>query len=247
MTKETACKHPGLTRRISSLRQTALFSNLSDAQLVRIAMVAQERSLGRNEILFLEGSPADHLFVVVTGAIRAYRINKKGREQVIHVEHPGATLAEIPVFDDGPYPATAAAEEQSVVLAVAKNDFRKLCMEDPAVLWSALKILASRLRRHAELVNSLSLQEVHSRLARLLLSEARSGGQRIDSGIRFEVKLSNQQLAARIGSVREVVSRSLNRFAAEGMIRIEERSHHGRGYRLLLTDESNLERCAELN
>lgn len=246
MTINKPGKNAHLARRVSALRQTALFASLSDEQLAEVALVSHEQSLERNEILFIEGSPAEHLFVVVTGAIRAYRINKRGREQIIHVERAGATLAEVPVFDDGPYPATAASEESSIVLIIGKNDFKELCLREPAVLWSALKILAGRLRRHAELVNALSLQEVSSRLALLLLREARSTGHRIGEEIRFELKLSNQQLAARIGSVREVVSRTLNRFVAEGMIKIEKRSHNGMGYHLLLTNEGALRRCAEL-
>jgi len=225
---------------VSALRKTALFSSLSEEQLAQVAAVAHERSLERNEILFLEGATAEHLFVVVTGAIRAYRMNKKGREQIIHVERLGATLAEIPMFDDGPYPATAASEEPSIVLAIGKKDFKELCLREPHVLWSSLKVLAGRLRRHAELVNSLSLQEVRSRLAHLLLSEARTTGERTGAGIQFEIKLSNQQLASRIGSVREVVSRTLNRFVEDGTIRIERRSHNGMGYRFLLINEHAL-------
>jgi CRP-like cAMP-binding protein len=235
-----------LARKAIALRQTALFSSLSDEQLAQVALVAHERPLEPNEILFLEGAPAEHLFVVMTGVIRAYRMNKRGREQIIHVERAGATLAEIPVFDDGPYPASAASEEASIVLSIGKSDFKELCLKEPAVLWSALKILAGQLRRHAELVNSLSLQEVSSRLARLLLNEVRATGERSGAGVRFEVKLSNQQLAARIGSVREVVSRTLNRFAADGIIKIEKRSHNGMGYRFLLIKEYALKRCADL-
>lgn len=239
-------KSARLIKRSTALRQSNLFSSLSDEHLAQVALVAHERCLERNEILFLEGAPAEHLFVVVTGAIRAYRINKKGREQIIHVERAGATLAEVPMFDDGPYPATAAAEEQSIVLAIGREDFKELCLREPLVTYSALKIISARLRRHVELVSALSLQEVSSRLARLLLDEARATGQCSGTEIRFEVKLTNQQLAARIGSVREVVSRILNRFAAEGVIKVEKRLHDGMGYRFLLTDVNVLQRRAGL-
>jgi CRP/FNR family transcriptional regulator len=102
-----------------------------------------------------------------------------GREQVIHVERAGATIAELPVFDEGAYPSTAAAEEDTTVLFIDKHDVRQLCLEHPKITLAALKVLAGRLRRCAELVEALSLREVGQRLARFLLAEARRSGQNV--------------------------------------------------------------------
>ncbi len=184
-------------------------------------------------MLFLAGEPARGLFVIVSGSIRAFRVNAKGREQTIHVETAGATLAEVPVFDDGNYPATAVAEELSEVLFLSKADVQQFFIANPAIALNALRVMAGRLRRHAELVDSLALKDVGQRLARLLLAEARSQGIR-------NLDLSHQQLAARVGSVREVVSRTLARLAQNGLIQTDTRS---RGITIL--DEQALERFAE--
>ena len=209
--------------KILAIGRTLLFSGLAPEQLEELASHASERRLSKGEVLFVAGEEAHGLFVVVQGAIRAFR-GSGGREQVIHVEHAGATIAEMAVFDDGPYPATAAADEDSTVLFIGKHDFHQFLLDHPHVALSALKLLSRRLRRHAELVESLSLREVGQRLARYLLSEARDSGFRSERGLRLDLVLSNQQIAARVGTVREVVSRALSRMQQEGLVEIDGRS-----------------------
>jgi CRP/FNR family transcriptional regulator len=209
--------------KIAALKQTALFAELDEADLRALAERASEHRLARDEILFVAGDEAIGLYVVVEGAVRAFRESLEGREQVIHVERAGATIAEIPVFDDGPYPSTVAADEETTLLFIDKRDVKRLCIEHPQIALKALKLLAGRLRRCAELVEQLSLHEVDQRLARLLLAEARMRGVRSASGIRFDLALTNQQIAARIGTVREVVSRALTRLQQNGLIAVEGR------------------------
>jgi CRP-like cAMP-binding protein len=161
--------------------------------------------------------------VSVAGAVRAFRESPDGREQVIHVERVGATVAEVPVFDDGRFPSTVAAEEETTALFIDKRDVQRLCFAHPEIALAALKVLAGRLRRCAELVEALSLREVGQRLARYLLAEARAKGARTSAGLSVRLDQTNQQLAARIGSVREVVSRAFTRLQHDGLINIEAR------------------------
>jgi CRP/FNR family transcriptional regulator len=100
---------------------------------------------------------------------------------------------------------------------------RRLCLEHPQIAVAALRLLAGRLRRCAALVEDLSLHEVDQRLAKFLSSEAQTRGVRTGAGILLEMPLTNQQVAARIGSVREVVSRALARLQKNGLIRVEGR------------------------
>ncbi len=219
--------------KLTALRRTALFGELSEAELRALAERAVERRLARDQVLFVAGEEARGLFVIVEGAVRAYREGVDGREQVIHVERAGATIAEVPVFDDRPYPSTAAAEEETLLLFIDKCDVRRLCLEYPQIALAALKLLAGRLRRCAELVEALSLQEVDQRLARWLLAEARSRGRRTVTGIELQLVLTNQQIAARIGTVREVVSRALARLGQHGLISMQ-------GRRVMILDEEAL-------
>jgi CRP-like cAMP-binding protein len=231
VTYELPCKKRGPSRsyssmatdKIAALRVTVLFGSLRDEELRALASRCTERKLSRDEILFIAGEEARGLYVVVSGAVRAFRAGADGREQVIHTERAGAILADVPVFDDGTYPATAVADEDSVVLFIAKGDVRAVCLEHPTISLAALKMMAGRLRRHAELVEALSLREVGQRIARLLLTEAESRGKRSTRGITFDLIMNNGQIAARVGSVREVVSRALARLQQDGLILLENR------------------------
>lgn len=226
------------TDKIAALRRTTLFGELNETELRALAERAVERRLNRNEVLFFAGDEAAGLFVIVQGALRAFREGVDGREQVIHVEHAGATIAELPVFDDKPYPSTVAAEEESTVLFLSKREVKSLCLAHPEIALAGLKLLAGRLRRCAELVEALSLREVDQRLARWLLTEARARGKRTGDELELDLVLTNQQIAARIGSVREVVSRALARLQQNGLISVE-------GRRVLIQQETTLSIFAE--
>jgi len=231
--KSSDPEHLTIAQKAVALARSHLFKGLPPAVLESLAHLAKFRLLDRGEVLFLAGEPARGLFIIVSGSIRAFRVNAKGREQTIHVEGAGASLAEVPVFDDGNYPATAVGEEPSGILFLDKTDFKRFLVVNPAVALNALRVMAGRLRRHAELAESLTLKDVGQRLARLLLAEAR-----LQQGPYLD--FSNQQLAARIGSVREVVSRTLGRLAHDGLIDIDART---RGITIL--DQQALERFAE--
>lgn len=205
------------------MRRTALFAGLEEAALRKLAERAQERHLAPDELLFAAGDEARGLYVIVDGSLRAFRMSSDGREQVLQVEHAGATFAEVPTFDDGPYPSNVAAEEDSTVLFISKRDVRQLCLEHPQIALAALRVLASRLRRCTFLVEGLSLQEVSQRLAHFLVTEAHERGVSEGSGIRIDLKLTNQQIAARVGTVREVVSRAIARLRREGLIVVKGR------------------------
>jgi CRP-like cAMP-binding protein len=209
--------------KIAALKRTVLFKELDDTTLNLVAEYAVPRHYRKDETLFLAGEEAHGLFVIVNGSVRAFRESVDGREQVIHVERAGATVAEVPVFDDGPYPSTVAAEEDTDTLFLDKSDVRQLCLQHPAIPMAAIRVLASRLRHCAELVEALSLKEVGQRVARFLVSEARSHGEPTNDGICLTLTQTNQQIAARVGSVREVISRALSRLQNDGLIILEDR------------------------
>jgi CRP/FNR family transcriptional regulator len=222
----------------AALKRSPLFAELDDNTIRVLSERAIERQFKKDEVLFIAGEEARGLYVIVEGAVRAFRASLDGREQVIHVERAGATIAELPVFDDGAYPSTAAAEEDTTVLFIDKQDVRRLCLEHPQIPLAALKVLAARLRRCAELVEALSLREVGQRLARFLVSEAQRHGTRTDNGTLMNLNQTNQQIATRIGSVREVVSRAFTRLQQDGLIVVEGRN-------LIILDEVALAAFAD--
>lgn len=225
--------------RIEALRATQLFGNASAEALKLLATHAIERRLHQGEILFVGGETARGLYVAVSGALRAFRESEEGREQTIHVERAGATFAEVPVFDNGPFPSTVMAEEESVVLFLAKEDVQRFLLLNPEAALAALGVLAGRLRKVTLLLEQLSLQDVTQRLATMLVEEAASRGT-VGDGASFSLRDPHQRIAARLGSVREVITRILHRFANEQLIAIH-------GHRITILDASGLRAKAKMD
>jgi len=203
--------------KIEALKKTEMFGNLAPKELNGVAEICLEYRLKKGEILFTAGEEPRGLYVIVAGSLRAFRANEDGREQTIHVEKAGTTIAEVPVFDDKPYPSTVTAEEPSEVLFISKADIKKLCLKYPTIALSALKLLAARLRKTAALVESLSLREVDQRLAAYLMAEFK------EKKIKKITVPPHAILASRLGSVREVVSRSFAKLEQEGLITLDKK------------------------
>lgn len=227
-----------IERRIEILAKSALFQNLPTNALAEIAARGTERKLQQGQILFNANEPADGMYVVLSGSVRAFRENMDGREQTIHVERVGGTLAEVSVFDGGPYPSTTMAEEDSELLLLAKEDVRRFMLAHPEVALTALAIMAKKLRMVASLAEQLALKDVSQRLAMLLLEEAQRKNPKLQDGNSFSLALSHTQLASRLGSVREVVSRSLQKLVQQEVLAIH-------GHRIVILDLETLHRLTE--
>jgi CRP/FNR family cyclic AMP-dependent transcriptional regulator len=136
---------------------------------------------------------------------------------------PGSSVAELPVFDGGNYPASVAAVDEATLLFVSKKDFHELCLTHPQVSLKVLRVVGARLRRLVGIIEELSFTTVWHRLAAFLVRLANREGMRMGSGIAVTLPDNNQEIASQIGTVRELVSRNLSRLQAEGLIEIDGR------------------------
>lgn len=207
----------------SILAKAPLFADLNDAELNFLARRMLTRRFATGELIFGEGDPCLGLFVIDTGSVKIFKSSAGGREQVLAIDGPGDSIAEVPVFDGGPYPASALALKDSVLLFISKADFRAVCLECPEVTLKVLRFVGRRLRSLVNIIEELSFTTVRSRMAALLLRLARTG-KLGPEGVEFLLPASNQELAAQIGTVRELVSRNLSRLQAAGIIRVEGRT-----------------------
>lgn len=206
-----------------TLARAPLFSGLAENEMAFIARRAIARHYSPGELLFQEGDPCQGLYIVESGSVRIFKTSPAGREQVLALEGPGGSIAELPVFDDGKYPASASAAEDSRVVFVSKQDFRALCLEHPQVALKVLKVVGGRLRRLVGIIEELSFTTVRHRVAAMLLNLAKRDGRPSAKGVEFTLPATHQEVAAMIGTVRELVSRNLSRLQAEGIIRMEGR------------------------
>lgn len=207
----------------SVLRKTPLFASLTEKELQALAARTIRRRFQRGELLFGEGDPCTGLFLVASGKIRIFKLSPSGREQVLAIEGPGSSFAELPVFDGGNYPAAASASEDAEVLFVSRKDFQNFCREHPEVGLKVIAVVGSRLRRLVGIIEELSFTTVRQRLIALILRLAQASGSPSREGVRVELTMSHQDLAAELGTVRELVSRNLSRLQAEGFLDVDGR------------------------
>ena len=205
------------------LKATPLFAALDDSEVSSLAERCGIRPFSPSEILFSEGEPCKGLYIVVSGRVRIFKMSPNGREQVLTVEGPGASVAELPVFDGGNYPASGSAIERTEVLFISRADLRAICLEKPEVSLKMLEVVGKRLRRLVGIIEELSFATVRHRLISWLLRQANAEGRPGERGTVFSLNASHQELAAQIGTVRELVSRNLARLQAQSFIDVNGR------------------------
>ncbi len=208
---------------VETLRRVPFFASLDHEELRGLASHCQIERFARAELLFSEGDPCEGLYVVQAGIIKLFKVADNGREQVLVTERAGSTVGELALFDGGPFAASAAAVEDSTLLYLPKREFLDLCRRNSAVAFAVIRALAWRFRYLTSLVEELSLKEVSHRLARFLRDRAALAGVRTRRGVEFPLEETNQQIAAEIGTVRDLVSRNLRRFVDRGIIKMERR------------------------
>jgi CRP/FNR family transcriptional regulator len=208
---------------IGTLRRLPLFTDLTEAELALIAKGVTVRHIDAGAIVFNEGDSCSELLVVSEGSVKLLKTASNGRQQLLSVERAGNSLSEISALDGQPYPATAETITPTILLRLSADHFRTICLEHPSVALKVMKALAHRVRRMGSLVEELSFATVRSRLAAYLLRLAREDGRQTPQGIECQLSENNEELAARLGTVRELVSRNLGRLHNQGLIHMSRR------------------------
>jgi CRP-like cAMP-binding protein len=201
----------------AALRRVPFLKELDARSLSDLAVASHVVTTAKGEDVFQEGERCRGMFLLLTGSVKVYRAAASGREQIIAIESPGAVIAELPLLDGEAYPASCAAIEDSRLLLVPREAFEEMLRRKPELALGVVRVLGGRLRHLVALVDELSLLEVPQRLAKYILevSERR--------GTEFTLSLSNQEIANRLGTVREIVSRNLHRLEQQGAISIDGR------------------------
>jgi CRP/FNR family transcriptional regulator len=209
---------------VGTLRRVPLFNELSESELTFLAHRLSVAQYKGGEIVFSEGERGGDLLIVMQGSVRVVKIAASGRQQLLTVERFGSSLGEVSVFDGGGYSTTAIAVEPCALLRLKGNEFRSLCLAHPEVAVKVIRVLGHRLRQMRQLVEDLSFAPVRARLIAYLLSLAADRGVRGDAGVQIRLDENNEELAGRLGTVRELISRNLGRLHGDGLIVMSRRS-----------------------
>lgn len=216
-----------MSSRIDFLRSVPYFTDLSEEEITRIDKALVERSFTKGQILFLDEEPCQGLYLVVAGQVRIFKTSPEGREIVMRVTHPGDSFNDAPAFDGGPNLVSASALRPSTVYIIPRQVLGSLFTACPAAT-AIVKGLAVRLRHLMTMVEDLSFRSVTGRVAKLLLEQAVPEGKSSSAP-----RLTQDEMAAMVGSVRDVIGRVLRTLEKDGAIRIE-------GHRILVVNRNLL-------
>ncbi len=209
------------TRPAGPFASVPYFSGLTDDERARVAARARRRSVRPGDVLFVEGEECAGLFVVVSGLVKLYKTSPDGKEQVVRHMGAGDSFNEVPVFDGGPNPVTAAAVEPGEVLIFSRPAVLELLRDYPAFGAAVVQVFASRLRHLVALVEDLSFRQVTARVARILL-QSLDPHEGIGAGAGVRARVTQREIAEMAGTSREVVARALK--ALEGAHAVEVRA-----------------------
>jgi CRP-like cAMP-binding protein len=211
-----------------------LFSGLQREELQKFADLTRERSYPKGSVILFQDDPGDSLFVLRAGRVKVVLIGEDGREVILGVLEPGAHFGELALIDDQPRSAHVIAMDDSQLLILRREDFRRRVEANPTVAWALLTELSRRLRRADVKIGGLVLLDVPGRIARLLLDLADESG-----GDSIEKPLTHQTIAQMIGASRETVSRAMKEFQDSGLITVQRR-------RIAVGDREALEKRSQV-
>jgi CRP/FNR family transcriptional regulator len=206
-------------------------------EAARVLAAAPRGRYGRGQTLWTAGAEARALVIVLSGRVRVVRAvaagRSAGRQYGVHAEGPGGTLGEVPFFAGGRYPATAIATEPTACLLLDRATLARAVAADPELALRWLGRLAGRVRRLIERLDEQTARTVQQRVAALLLARHAAAG-----GAPFALAATQAEAAEELGTVREVLVRTLRRFRDAGLVGSPARG------RYVVRDRSALARVA---
>lgn len=207
------------------------FEGLDSPELDSISRFVFEKRAERGEIILSEGESSEAWYFVASGAVKAFKTSTEGKEQILQVMRPGESFNDVPALDSGPNLASAMAMGPVTLYGINRSHIEPILRDHPQIALNVNKILASKLRHLASIIEDLSFKPVIGRVAKILLEQAKDTTW---TGPR----LTQQEMAAMAGTVREVVGRSLKTLEDEGVIKLERN-------RLVINDTEALKDLVE--
>lgn len=215
------------------LTTVPLFRSLAPTEVASFAQLLREKSYPKGSVILFEDDPGDSLFIVRAGRVKVVLVAEDGREVILGILDIGEHFGELSLIDDEPRSAHVVAMEESILLVLRREDFRRRVEQNPAVAWALLMEMSNRLRRADEKIGSLVLLDVPGRIAQLLLDAVTESASDY-----IEKPLTHQTIAHVIGASRETVSRAMREFVGAGWITTERR-------RIRITDRGALQKRSQ--
>jgi len=202
------------------LQQVELFQGLTTMELEALVSSSSSRSFPKNTVVIHENDPADSLFIIESGRVKVYCSDKNGKEFIMNTQSEGDYFGELALLDDSSRSASVRTVEKSNFCIIYKDDFNRVLEDHPNIARKLIQNLAARVRKLTADVKSLALQDVYGRVANVLTDLAEERG---DGTLFIPEKLTQQDIADRVGASREMVARILKDLTIGDYIRFEGR------------------------
>jgi len=203
------------------LRTVPIFSELTDQDIASLAHLALRKRYPKDTVVFFENEEGDFFFTITEGRIKVTILGDDGREVILSVLGPGDFFGEMALLDNEPRSATAIAVEESELLSLHRSDFQSVLNDNRSITNALIRVLSARLRRANHQISTLALLDVYGRVARVIVDMAREEGKRLRDGRISFRRATHQEIANRIGTTRETVTRMLKDLERQGLIHVE--------------------------
>lgn len=220
------------------LKDLTVFSNLDEEEIKLICERSYERHFKKNQIIFFEYDNKKKLYLLAEGRVKLSMLSREGKEKVLTILQEGDFFGEISLFDQDPHPLTAEALEESQLLIIPWEDLESIIMKRPKLALKIIEAMAKKTRLLTSQVKELVFQDAGGRLASLLRRFAVDFGVEVKSGTMIELVLTHQEIANLIGTSRVTVTKSINQFINEGIIKIYKR-------KIVILDKEKMEEKLE--
>ncbi|MBF0338005.1 MAG: Crp/Fnr family transcriptional regulator [Nitrospirae bacterium] len=201
------------------LKEVGFFKGLNDSEIKDIVPYLQHASYKKREMVFSEGERSEWLYIVIEGKVKITKLSNEGKEIILELIQAKELFGAVAVFKDFPYPANAVAMDPTTALKVSRKDLLKLLDRYPTLMLSLASLIGDRMKDSYEMLKSIALECVESRIASLLLKLAdKSAAPGGEEGSVIDLKLTRQDIADMVGTTVETSIRTLSKFKKEGLI-----------------------------
>jgi CRP/FNR family transcriptional regulator len=215
-----------ITSEIKLISVFPFFRGLSSSQLDQVRTFLFRKSFLGGETIINEGDEVEALYLIISGVAKVFKTSSEGKELILWIVKPGDSLNDIPILQEGNSLTSAIALEPTVVYGITKSHMRLLAESYPAIAQNIVRVMENRVKYLISLVDDLHFKPVTQRIIKQILEYAETSGAN-------PTRFTQQQMAARAGTVREIVNRCLKTLEAQGLISIER-------HRIIILDKQRL-------
>lgn len=191
------------------LNKMLLFSGLDNGDLLKIEKIMRQRQCKRSTLLFSQGEPGEAIYFVMSGKVKIFKTSEDGKEHTLAIAAQGDIFAEVVLFNEVSYPASAEVIEGGIIAFIRNVDMERVLENNPKIAVAIIKALNKRLIDSQSHIERLAFQNARSRTAEVLLNLARNHGKQTQYGIELDLGMSRQELANMVGVTRETFTRAI--------------------------------------